>query len=544
MMEKKQITKSNVEALLGDEAVALAAIHSGISGVYSYPGTPSTEIFEYIQKYSKDHGDAIQAQWSANEKVAFENALGMSYAGKRTLVSMKHVGLNVAADPLMNSAITGANGGLVVVVADDPSMHSSQNEQDSRYYVKFSNLFCFEPSNQQEAYDMVREAFDLSEQLGLPVMLRLVTRLAHSRADIETREAVKQKLLKITDKPMDWTLLPVNARRRFRELIEKQKDLLAYSESTAYNELVLNKGARKGVIVSGIAYNYFRENLDDIKQYISYLKINTYPLPEHKIKRLVDRVDEILIVEEGYPFIEDSLNGLLCLQDKKVIGKRTGDLPITGELSPDVVRSALAIKSRDRAKISGISELLRPRPPKLCVGCPHIDTYKAMLEAIESYEKNDVIAFSDIGCYTLGALPPFKAIQSCVEMGASVGMAKGASDAGLKHPLAIIGDSTFTHSGLSSLLGAAKENTNMTLFILDNATVAMTGGQEILATGEELKEIVKGLGVQEEHVKTIKPLPQQHSKNVEIIKKEIEYDGLSVIIASRECIQTAKRSKK
>jgi indolepyruvate ferredoxin oxidoreductase alpha subunit len=543
-MRKNQALKNKIEALLGDEAVALAAIHSGITGAYSYPGTPSTEILEFIQLYIKRHGYQIHAKWAANEKVAFEYALGVSYVGKRSMVAMKHVGLNVAADPLMSSALTGVNGGLLIAVADDPSMHSSQNEQDSRYYAQFSHLFCFEPSNQQEAYDMTREAFELSERFEIPIILRLVTRLAHSRADIETHEGREQNKLKVAPYPADWTLIPLNARRRFKVLLEKQKELKACSENSTFNQLVLANGARKGVIVSGIAYNYFRENLEELNQKLSYIKIATYPLPQEKIKQLVDSVDEILVIEEGYPFIEDSLHGLFGLKDKKIRGKRTGDLPLAGELTPDVVRAALGIAPRQPAAIYDTAELLKPRPPRLCVGCPHVDVFKAMNEITKAYDRNDYVAFSDIGCYALGALPPFNTVHTCVEMGASIGMARGASDAGLKHSITVIGDSTFAHSGLPSLLGAAKDNINMTVFILDNATVAMTGGQETQATGNTLIEIVKGLGVPEEHIKVITPLPTQHEKNVEIMRKEIEYKGLSVIISCRECIQTAKRRKK
>jgi indolepyruvate ferredoxin oxidoreductase alpha subunit len=544
MMRKNQSLKNRIEALLGDEAVALAAIHSGITGAYSYPGTPSTEILEFIQFYIKRHNYQIHAKWAANEKVAFENALGISYVGKRAMVAMKHVGLNVAADPLMSSAITGVNGGLLIAVADDPSMHSSQNEQDSRYYARFSYLFCFEPSNQQEAYDMTREAFELSERFEIPIILRLVTRLAHSRTDIDTHEGIEQNKLKVAPYPADWTLIPLNARRRFKVLLEKQKELKACSENSAFNEVVLAEGARKGVIVSGIAYNYFRDNLEELNQKLSYIKIATYPLPQEKIKQLVDSVDEILVIEEGYPFIEDSLHGLFGLKDKNIRGKRTGDLPLAGELTPDTVRAALGLAPRQPAAIHDTTELLKPRPPRLCVGCPHIDVFKAMNEVTKAYDSNDYVAFSDVGCYALGALPPFNTVHTCVEMGASIGMARGASDAGLKYSMAVIGDSTFAHSGLPALLGAAKDNINMTVFILDNATVAMTGGQETLATGNTLKEIVKGLGVQQEHIKTITPLPMQHEKNVELMRKEIEYKGLSVIISCRECIQTAKRRKK
>jgi len=267
------------EILLGDEAVALGAVHAGLSGAYSYPGTPASEIMEFLIRKSNG-GKNFIASWSVNEKVAYEEALGVSFAGKRAMVSMKHVGLNVAADPFMNSAITGANGGLVVVVADDPSMHSSQNEQDSRFYAQFAQVFCFEPSNHQEAYDMTREAFDVSEELGIPVMVRLVTRLSHSRSQVQARPPQKQNPLQY-GVGKDWTLLPVNARRQFKILVEKQKELAVLADRSGFNSLELDKkNTSLGIIASGVAFNYVLENYKDQLKLPSILKISTYPLPE------------------------------------------------------------------------------------------------------------------------------------------------------------------------------------------------------------------------------------------------------------------------
>ncbi|MCK4452218.1 MAG: indolepyruvate ferredoxin oxidoreductase, partial [Anaerolineae bacterium] len=289
--------------LLGDEAVALAAVHAGMSGAYSYPGTPASEIFEYVERLADRFG--VHSDWSANEKVAYEEALGMSFAGKRVLVSMKHVGLNVAADPFVNSAISGANGGLVLAVADDPGMHSSQNEQDSRYYANFARIPCLEPANQQEAYEMTREAFELSERFGLPVMVRLTTRLAHSRADVAVGEPREQKGLKKPSDVSAWTLLPGNARRQYRKLLEKQPDLLEASESSQHNMVDLSGLDRSlGVIASGIAYNYFMEAVGGVNPY-PYVKIGMYPLPVSAIRRLYEAVDRMMVIEEGYPFIEE-----------------------------------------------------------------------------------------------------------------------------------------------------------------------------------------------------------------------------------------------
>lgn len=526
--------------LLGDEAVALAAVHAGLTAGYSYPGTPASEIMEYLIRISEG-GKKFIAKWCVNEKVACEEALGVSFAGKRAMVSFKHVGLNVAADPFINSAITGANGGLVVVVADDPGMHSSQDEQDSRYYADFARILCFEPSNHQEAYDMTREAFDLSERFGIPVMIRLVTRLAHSRSSVAVREPREQNHKLEYGRWEDWTLLPANARRRFRILLDLQKELKDYAESCIYNQLSLNQADRRlGVVVSGIAYNYFREVAKVLSSEPSYLKISTYPFPENKLRQLIAHADEILVIEEGYPFIERFIRGVMGIAGKKIRGKLDGSLPLTGELTPDAVAKALGLPEKTGLKIGEFK--LAGRPPQLCVGCPHADTFKALNEALKDFPGSNV--FSDIGCYTLGALPPYNAIKTCVCMGASVSMAKGGAEAGIYPSVAVIGDSTFAHSGITPLLDAVYSNTDMTVIILDNGTVAMTGGQPSYGTGEPLVRLLEGLGVDKNHLKIIIPLPKNHQQNVSIIRDELAYHGLSVIIARRECIQILAEKKR
>lgn len=522
------------ELLLGDEAVGLAAIHAGIAGAFSYPGTPATEIFEFIAGRTRDN-DAVSARWSANEKVAYEEALGMSYAGKRAVVSMKHVGLNVAADPFVSSGLTGVNGGLVVVVADDPGMHSSQNEQDSRYLGDFAKIPVLEPGNQQECYDLTREAFDLSERMGLPVLVRMVTRLAHSRAVVQVSDAGETPEAKPLPDRRDWTLVPANARRRFRRLLDMQPALLEYSQQSPINRLKL--AGKRGVIASGIAYNYVCETPDS-DHGDSVLKIGAYPLPASLIRDLVSHCEEIVVVEEGYPFIESRLNGLLGLPGKLVRGKLDGSLPATGELTPDVVAAALGRAAE--APQAAIGDL-PGRPPSLCKGCPHADTFKAMLDATRDGEH--AVLFSDIGCYTLGCMPPFEAVHSCVDMGASISMAHGATQAGLHPVLCTIGDSTFTHSGMTGLIGAVKSDADMTVFVLDNATVAMTGGQATMAAGDELIELLKGLGVNGAHLRIIEPLAKNHGQNVAVISEELKHPGLSVIVARRPCIQIKKPKK-
>jgi len=529
--------------LLGDEAVALGAIHAGLSGAFSYPGTPATEILEFVEKETAGgppvSEGGVHHCWSANEKVAYEEALGMSYAGRRAMVSFKHVGLNVAADPFMNSAVTGIDGGFVVVSADDPGMHSSQNEQDSRVYANFALLPCFEPADGQEAYDMARAAFDLSERFGLPVMMRLVTRLAHSRSGVILKDKRAPNPLKPTSEPARWTLLPSNARRNYASLTRKQPEMLAWSESAPWNQLHLGKtGGRVGYIASGIGLNYLLENFAPGEAVPPFLKIGCYPIPTALVSQLLEAVDTVVVIEDGYPFIESALRGLLDKPRGKTIkGRLDGTLPRAGELNPDLVRKALELPERPRQASPDLK--LAGRPPSLCDGCPHIDSYNAIKAVLEADPGARV--FADIGCYTLGAYPPYSSAHACVDMGASISMAMGAAAAGMYPVIATIGDSTFMHSGMTGLVGAAKRNLNMTVFILDNSTVGMTGGQETMATGTDLVRIVKGLGVDPAHVHVINPHRRHHAENVELVKKEIAYKGLSVIIPTRECIQTAKK---
>ena len=490
--------------LLGDEAIALGAIHAGLSGVYAYPGTPSTEITEFIQAnpYAKEH--KIRSRWCTNEKTAMEAALGMSYAGKRALVCMKHVGMNVCADAFINSAITGVEGGLVVLAADDPSMHSSQNEQDSRFYGKFAMIPVFEPSTQQEAYDMMAMAFDFSEAIKEPVLLRVVTRLAHSRASVEVREPRKQnEMHPSTDQ---WVLLPGIARKKYDVLIEKQEQMLMASNKSQFNASeytdYAEKAEKTGIVACGIGYNYVKEALaqlpEEKRRLYNLEKVSQYPLPEQRIQMLARESGKLLVVEDGQPVVEQDVKALLGT-GYIVTGRLTGALPRTGELTPDCVAAALGV---------------------------------------EEYPDHRI--FGDIGCYTLGALPPFKALSSCVDMGASITMAKGAADAGLFPAIAVIGDSTFTHSGMTGLLDAVNDKSNIVVVISDNLTTGMTGGQDSAGTNK-FEAICLGLGVEPEHVRVVVPLPKNMEEITKTIREEIEYNGVSVIIPRRECIQTAAR---
>lgn len=531
--------------LLGDEALALGAINAGLSGAYAYPGTPSTEILEYVQKNPVAKERKIHSHWSSNEKTAMEEALGMSFCGKRAIVSMKHVGLNVAADPFVNSAMTGANGGLLVISADDPSMHSSQNEQDSRFYARFAMLPILEPSDQQEAYDMGAYGFELSEKLRLPVMLRLVTRLSHSRAVVTTDSvATEENTMAYPADTRRWVLMPGNSRVRYKDLIAQQAQMEAMSEESPFNSLTPGTDSRLGIIASGIAANYVKECFAEGCPF-SVLKISQYPLPKQKIAELASACDAIIVIEEGQPVIEESLRGLLD-RGLKVYGRLDGHLPRTGELTPDSVAAALAgllpdMKEQLTHPAAMPSDKVVARPPALCQGCGHRDVYAALNAALETFESPKV--FGDIGCYTLGWLAPFNAIDTCVDMGASITMAKGAADAGQHPAVAIIGDSTFTHSGMTGLLDAVNEDTTMTVIISDNLTTGMTGGQDSQGTGK-LEEICIGLGVKPQRLKTIDSLPRNHEEMKQLFTDEFNHPGLSVIISRRECIQTARRHAK
>jgi indolepyruvate ferredoxin oxidoreductase alpha subunit len=523
--------------LLGDEALAQGALDAGLSGCYAYPGTPSTEIMEYFQASAMAAERGMHRQWSSNEKVAMEEALGMSYAGKRALVCMKHVGLNVAADGFINAAITGSNGGLLVAVADDPSMHSSQNEQDSRFYAQFAMIPCLEPSSQQEAYDMASYGFELSEQQQLPVMLRLCTRLSHSRANVRTADSQREQngLQPPDAATRRFILLPAIAKRNYEALCAKQDALLASSEASPFNRYEDGVDKSVGIVACGIAYNYLQEAFaGDCPHPV--LKLCQYPLPQEQLSQLMSSCERVLVLEDGMPFVEQMLRGPLA--DKRIQGRLSGHLPRTGELNPRLVAQACGLPL---APAPAPSALVKERPPRLCDGCPHINTYEALTEALQDFA--DAKVFGDIGCYTLGALPPYGAISTCVDMGASIAMAKGAADAGIFPAVAVIGDSTFTHSGMTGLLDAVWENSPITVLILDNGTTGMTGGQDSMGSGR-MGEICAGIGVSREHIHEFVPLPKNHAAAVRLLREELAYRGLSVIIARRECVQTLRKKKR
>ena len=524
--------------LLGDEALALGALHAGLSGVYAYPGTPSTEITEFIQAHPLAAERKVHNVWSSNEKTAMEGALGMSYAGKRALVCMKHVGMNVCADPLMGSAMTGANGGLVVAACDDPSMHSSQNEQDSRFWGSFGMMPVFEPSSQQEAYVMARAAFEYSEKRGIPVIMRLTTRMAHSRAVVEPwKDIAPQNELHYPEHPRRWVTLPVNARVRNRELIGDYAQFEEDAAGSAFNFLKDGPDHSMGIIACGISYNYLMENYPQGCPF-PVLKVSQYPFPRKMAQELAGMVPKILVIEEGQPLVEERLRGVFPTETK-IIGRIDNTLPRDGELSPDAVRKALVLPAIDTYPAS---EVVAPRPPALCIGCGHRDFYTALNNVLKK-DYPTARVFCDIGCYTLGYMAPFNAIHTCVEMGASFTMAQGAAYSGTWPSVGVLGDSTFTHSGMTGLLDAVNGKADVVLCISDNLTTAMTGGQDSAGTGR-IEAICEGLGVEKEHIRTIVPLPKNYPEMERVIREEIEYHGVSVIVCRRECLQTLRRHAK
>jgi indolepyruvate ferredoxin oxidoreductase, alpha subunit len=518
------------EFLSGNEAVARGALEAGVKLAASYPGTPSTEILETLaEKYP-----SIYSQWSPNEKVAFEVAIGASIGGKRALATMKHVGLNVAADPFMTFAYTGVNGGFVIISCDDPEMLSSQNEQDNRYFAKFGQIPFLAPANSQESKDMLVTAYEISEMFDTPVMLHMTTRISHAKGIVEFGEPVEGPNKKFVKDPAKYVMIPSNARRRHVVVKERIEKLAKYAEESPLNVIEKN-GSKIGIIAGGVAYQYAKEVAPDL----DYLKIGMgFPLPMKKIGKFIKNHDMVLVVEELEPFYEEQI----LAAGYEVEGKKY--FSRLGELSPYSV--ALGLKKagviKKVAKPAFEAEKMFPRPPVLCPGCPHRGAFMAL-------KKLGVAVTGDIGCYTLGVMEPLSSIDTCICMGASIGTAIGMEKVkGYdKGTVAVIGDSTFVHSGITGLLDAVYNRSNVTVIILDNRATAMTGGQQHPATGLTLMgdkttqlnlvELVKALGV-----KNVRELdPYDYDATLKTITEEMANPGPSVIITSRPCVLMPKR---
>ncbi len=533
-MEKN--IKSQILAL-GDEAVSFAAIDSGVKGIYGYPGTPSTEVFEGAARAIKKLDDGRVAEWAANEKVAYELALGTSYSGHRTIVTMKHVGLNVAMDAFVNSAMTGVRGGLLVIVADDPGMHSSQNEQDSRYLADFAHITCLEPSTPQEAYDLTCKAFEISERQQLPVMIRLVTRLAHSRGMIDRVELKAPICIgkPPADEMKNWILVPALARIQYKKLRGKLGEMESLTEEL---NTITDKGTKIGLITAGMGKAYMDQLCkedDSVNKYTRF-DIRSYPVTTKMLKSMLDKCEKLYVFEENFPYIEDKLVALS--RGTEIHGRRDETLSIDGELTPAKLRTALGVAHPEQ--LDRVSMELPIRPPRLCDGCGHTDAFKALNEAFKRMGIEDPRVFGDIGCYALAVQPPLNAIHACVEMGASLGMALGAAYGGMTPSVGVLGDSTFFHSGLPTMISMAQTKVNANIMVLDNRSTAMTGQQKTIAL-DSIPDVAKGAGFKEKNIHILIPLPNKHEENVEKLVEILSHDGPDFIIFKRECIEALRK---
>ncbi|MDK2894210.1 MAG: indolepyruvate ferredoxin oxidoreductase, alpha subunit, partial [Moorella sp. (in: firmicutes)] len=527
------------ELLIGNHALARGAWEAGLRVAAAYPGTPSTEIIEALAGYPE-----VYAEWSPNEKVALEVAIGAAIGGARALAAMKHVGVNVAADPLMTLAYTGVNAGLVLVSADDPGLFSSQNEQDNRFYARIAQIPCLEPADSQEVKDMTMLAFSLSEEFDTPVILRLTTRIAHSYSLVELGERREVPLKDYLKQPSKYVMLPAYGRARHLVVEERRLKLAAYAETTPLNRVEW-ADRRVGVISSGIAYQYVKEALPGV----SVLKLGlTYPLPEKLIRDFVNAVETCYVVEELEPFLEDQIRAWGLPVAGKELVPRVDELSSAivahtvgsrvAALAPELVSPALAQAARAPEAAAKAAAELPGRPPLMCPGCPHRGVFYVL-------KKLGLVVAGDIGCYTLGATPPLQAMDTCICMGASLGVAMGMEKARgpefARRVVGVIGDSTFLHSGMTGLLDMVYNGSNGTLIILDNGTTAMTGHQDHPGTGytaahrqapkADLEQIARALGVQRVQV-----VDSYDLEAVErAIREETAAAGPSVIIARRPC---------
>ncbi|MDF2524566.1 MAG: indolepyruvate ferredoxin oxidoreductase, alpha subunit [Clostridiales bacterium] len=534
--------------LMGNEAIAYGAIRAGVNVVTGYPGTPSTEVLETIAK--NNPGD-IYIEWSVNEKVALEVAAGAAYAGARSLVTMKQVGLNVASDPLMSLSYIGIKGGMVVLVADDPGPFSSQTEQDTRHFARFSNLPVFDPSSPEEAFDMIQTAFELSEQTGLPVFFRPTTRVCHSCSTLEISEPGDRHKADGFVKDSKWVIFPGLSYKKHIQLEEMQDKISEIFSGMQYNKIT--GSGTKGIAASGISYSYVKEALSSMNLSIKLLKIGTaYPFPKKLALEFMDGLDEIIVFEELDPVIEESLIELSALNEvrSKVIGKKTKDLPYAGEYSYEMVRSAIAKFAG--IEIEEVKPVLPPqlpvRPPVLCAGCPHRASFYAVKTALK---KQKAVFSGDIGCYTLGNAKPLEMVDTCLCMGAGITIAQGLQrvEPDVKH-IAFIGDSTFFHTGIPGIINAVYNNTDITIIVLDNSTTAMTGHQPHPGIGKtmmnsisekiDIYNLLKACGIQ--NMAKLNPFNQKEA--VQAVNEAVSYKGPSAIIFEAPCIALFKPTNK
>ncbi|AKB17781.1 MULTISPECIES: indolepyruvate ferredoxin oxidoreductase subunit alpha [unclassified Methanosarcina] len=533
------------EYMLGNVAIARGLLEGGVQVAAGYPGTPSSEIIDTLA--SREDQD-YYIEWSVNEKVAMEVAVGAAWAGVRSVVTMKHVGLNVAADPFMTLAYAGTKGGLIVIVADDPSCHSSQNEQDTRRYAQFALVPCFDPSTPQEAKDMLPYAFEFSEKFKIPVIFRPTTRISHGKSDIELGEIPTDKPAPYFEKLLDrWVMLPKNARIRHTHLLSIQQPIEDALAESPWNSLELKPDANFGVISAGIASVYAKEALQELGIEASFLKIGTYPVPKKLVLELLETVNAVLVFEELEPVVEEQVK--MIAQEAglpiPIMGKTGGFVPREGELDISTFLEALKkVFDLDVEPESGkVSLELAPRPPALCAGCSHRATFYSMRKVFGK----DAVYPSDIGCYTLGIQSG--TVETTLCMGSSISIASGLYHAGEKRPICCsIGDSTFFHTGMNSLLNAVFNKANITVTILDNRITAMTGHQPnpgvgFTVTGEptvevSLAELCRAMGAGS--VVVVNPYNLEETQ--EAFKAAKDFEGTSVVIAKQPCVISVKRA--
>jgi indolepyruvate ferredoxin oxidoreductase alpha subunit len=527
------------ELLLGNHAIARGAFEAGIKVASAYPGTPSSEILDTIAGAAKDAG--VHAEWSVNEKTALEVAIGASYSGVRAITSMKHVGLNVALDPLVTLAYTGVDGGLVIVSADDPGLQSSQNEQDNRYLARFAKVFCIEPYDPQTCLDFTKEAFDISEKFKIPVVLRTTTRINHARGDVMCGKVPRSKGRGYFKKdPKRYVCVPSHARPLHVELNRKLKEMEEFSNESPLNKMELS--GKVGIITSGVSRNYVKEAIADFELDVSLLEIGiSHPAPTKLIKAFVKHCERVLVVEELEPYLEDTIKAITG--PDKISGKDF--VPREFELDVDRVKESIArfLEIDFKTEKREVELEIPPRPPVLCPGCSH----RAVFYALEKIAKKKIYP-GDIGCYTLGVLEPLEAMDTCLCMGAGISQGAGMYHAGVKDSIvAFIGDSTFLHAGIPALLNAVYNKAKMVVVILDNRTTAMTGfqphpGTGKTATGEDAKavdftKIAEACGV--DFIKKVKPF--EVDATIEVFEEARDFDGVSVIVAEEPCALTTKK---
>ncbi len=554
--------------MLGNEAAVRAVIESGISVAATYPGTPSSEIGDILSKVAKDAG--IYFEFSVNEKVAMEVAAAASLSGVRSFAFMKHVGLNVASDSFISIPYVTVNGGMVILSADDPSMFSSQNEQDNRHYARLANVPLLEPSNPQEIKDYMKLAFELSEKYNIPIIVRTTTRVSHMRGVVELDECSKKdtanKKGRFEKNPSQYVPVPVNSMRMHKELVEKMADINEFTNNSELNKFyykndeVFNFSFNNelGIISSGSSFNYAYDVINDLNLDVPILKLGfTYPFPDDIVLNFIKDLDKVLIAEEVDPIMESEVLRIVGRNNLnvEVKGKLDESLPMTYEYNQDILQNAIStilnLNLPDK-KVRTADMELPNRPPTLCPGCPHRSTYYAVKKAIKNLniDEKDVIFPSDIGCYTLGIESPYKTVDLVLAMGASVGSSCGFSKATNQKIMSFLGDSTFFHSGIPPLINAVHNNHKFVLTVLDNRITAMTGGQPnpglpLDGMGNEapqisIEEIAHACGV--DFVETVNP--EVLKKTVSVYEKAIKHDGVAVVVSRHPCTLIQKRSSK